>query len=33
MARRRYPFNAATGLMHCGQAVTKEVEGKAYILT
>jgi len=23
-------FNAATGLMHCGQAVTKEVEGKAY---
>ena len=23
-------FNAATGLMHCGQAVTKEVEGKTY---
>jgi hypothetical protein len=27
---RRCAFNAATGLMHCGQAVTKEVEGKAY---
>ncbi|MDP2731515.1 MAG: DUF1737 domain-containing protein [Hoeflea sp.] len=23
-------FNGATGLMHCGQAVTKEVEGKDY---
>ncbi len=23
-------FNAATGLMNCGQAVTKDVEGKDY---
>ncbi|KGF67575.1 hypothetical protein LL06_21465 [Hoeflea sp. BAL378] len=23
-------FNAATGMMHCGQAVTKEVEGVEY---
>lgn len=23
-------FNAATGLMHCGQAVTKDAEGKDY---
>jgi hypothetical protein len=25
-----YAFNAETGLMQCGQAVTKEVEGKDY---
>ena len=25
-----YAFNAATGLMMCGQGVTKEVEGKEY---
>lgn len=25
-----YAFNAATGIMQCGQAVTKTVEGKDY---
>jgi len=25
-----YGFNATTGLMQCGQAVTKTVEGKTY---
>lgn len=25
-----YAFNAAAGTMHCGQAVTKTVEGKEY---
>lgn len=25
-----YAFNAATGVMHCGQPVTKTVEGKDY---
>lgn len=25
-----YAFDAATGTMRCGQAVTKEVEGKDY---
>ncbi|NTJ43419.1 DUF1737 domain-containing protein [Agrobacterium larrymoorei] len=25
-----YAFNAAAGIMHCGQAVTKTVEGKEY---
>ncbi len=25
-----YAFNAATGLMQCGQAVVKEVDGKDY---
>ncbi|RKI34473.1 DUF1737 domain-containing protein, partial [Corallococcus sp. AB049A] len=25
-----YAFNAASGVMHCGQAVTKVVEGKEY---
>lgn len=25
-----YAFNAATGLMHCGQPVTKEVPGEEY---
>ena len=25
-----YAFNAATGVMHCGQPVTKTVEGKEY---
>ncbi|MDD1500040.1 DUF1737 domain-containing protein [Agrobacterium sp. CNPSo 3708] len=25
-----YAFNAAAGIMHCGQAVTKTVEGKNY---
>jgi hypothetical protein len=25
-----YAFNAASGVMHCGQAVTKTVEGKEY---
>lgn len=25
-----YAFNAATGTMQCGQAVTKEIEGKDY---
>jgi hypothetical protein len=25
-----YGFNAATGLMQCGQAVVKEVDGKDY---
>jgi hypothetical protein len=30
MVRPTYAFNAETGLMQCGQAVTKEVEGKDY---
>jgi hypothetical protein len=25
-----YAFNAATGVMHCGQPVIKTVEGKEY---
>ena len=25
-----YAFNAATGVMQCGQAVVKDVEGKEY---
>lgn len=25
-----YTFNAATGVLHCGQPVTKEVEGVEY---